>query len=209
MINRILSIAMALLATVVGLYPALYFIVKERFGLLLSKDDALLKNTGWNTGFYTHITFGGLALLIGWIQFSNKLRTKKPTLHRQIGKVYVISVLLSAVAAMYISFYATSGFIAAFGFFLLGAVWFFSTLKAYVDIRNGRINSHQAMMIYSYAACMAAVTLRIYLPILQNIFNPLIGYRIDAWLCWVPNIMVAWLINRNIYRKRTTLLAAA
>ena len=53
-------------------------------------------------------------------------------------------------------------------------------------------------MIYSYAACFAAVTLRIWLPILLKIFGDfIIAYSIVAWLCWVPNIIVANLIVRK------------
>jgi len=58
-------------------------------------------------------------------------------------------------------------------------------------------------MIFSYAACFAAVTLRVWLPLLtiaMGEFNS--AYRIVAWLCWVPNLIVAFLIVRN-KRKHT------
>ena len=60
------------------------------------------------------------------------------------------------------------------------------------------IESLGKFMIFSFAACFAAVTLRIWLPILTSImgeFNS--AYRIVAWLCWVPNIIVAFFIVRN------------
>jgi hypothetical protein len=55
------------------------------------------------------------------------------------------------------------------------------------------------MMIYSYAACFAAVTLRIWLPLLISITGDFfIAYPIVAWLCWVPNLIVANLIVKSM-----------
>lgn len=127
---------MAFFAIIVGLYPAIYFIVQERiFGLLSTKSSELLANTLWNIGFYTHIIFGGIALLVGWMQFNKKLLQKKSSLHRFIGKIYVVSVLLSALAGIGIGFTATGGWIASVGFIGLGTVWFTTTWQAYVKIR--------------------------------------------------------------------------
>lgn len=46
-------------------------------------------------------------------------------------------------------------------------------------------------MLYSYAACFGALTLRILLPMLIILFQDYIAaYRLVAWLCWVPNLLV-------------------
>ncbi len=144
------------MATLVGLYPFIYFFINRKFGLLQSKSDATLNNVFWNIEFYMQITLGGLALLIGWTQFRVKQRTNNLKLHRQIGKVYVIASLLSAVAGIYIALYATGGTIASLGFICLGIIWFYTTLRAYIEINNRRIDKHQKMMIYSYAACFSS-----------------------------------------------------
>jgi uncharacterized membrane protein len=159
MAKKISTITIAVLASLVGLYPAIYFFVNRKFGLLQSKSDAVLSNIVWNIEFYTHITLGGLALLIGWIQFRKRFREKNLNLHRTIGKIYVAAALLSAAAGMYIAFFATGGIIASLGFMSLAVIWFYSTITAFIEIRNGRIERHQRMMVYSYAACFAAVTL--------------------------------------------------
>lgn len=202
MFKQSLWILFAVLAIAIGLYPAIYFLIDREFGLLASKNDELLNNIYWNAGFYTHITLGGLALLIGWTQFSTKWREARLSIHRNVGKVYVGAALLSALAAIYISFYSTGGLIASLGFFSLGCIWFLTTLQAFLTVRKGNITQHQTMMIYSYAACFAAVTLRIWLPLLvmwYQDFEP--AYRVVAWLCWVPNLMVAWLIVRRVHRQ--------
>jgi uncharacterized membrane protein len=203
MTKKALWILFATFAIIIGLYPTLYFVFDKKFGLLNSKSDELLNSIFWNSGFYIHIVLGGLALLIGWIQFSSKMRAKRIILHRQIGKVYVISSLLSGLASLYVAFYSTGGPIASLGFACLGVLWFYTTLRAYLDIKKGMTDSHEKMMIYSYALCFAAVTLRIWLPILVillNAFTP--AYRIVAWLCWVPNLLVAFLIVKRMEKRR-------
>ena len=198
MIKKISWILFVTMAIAIGLYPGIYFLIPREFGLLSSKKPELLNSIFWNIGFYTHIILGGLALLIGWIQFSSKLRARNLKLHKQVGKLYLIAVFLSSVAGIYIGFNATGGFISSLGFISLGIIWFYNTLMAYLHIRNKQIEQHQKMMIYSYAACFAAVTLRIWLPFLTMIFGDFNkAYVIVAWLCWVPNILVAKLIIRR------------
>jgi len=189
-------IVLGILATCIGLYPIIYFLIDRQFGLLGSKSEELLSDTIWNTGFYGHIILGGLALLIGWLQFSEKIRIYNIGLHRKIGITYVIAVLISGVCGLYIGFYATGGIVSQLGFISLGLVWLSTTIIAFNAAKNSNINLHEKMMIYSYAACFAAVTLRIWLPMLTTLFEGdfIKAYRIVAWLCWVPNIIFAYFI---------------
>lgn len=191
--NKIAWGIFAFLAIGVGLYPLMYWLISEPFGLLLGKTAELLESQVWNIGFYGHISFGGLALLTGWSQFSKKIRSRNLKLHRNLGKVYTLSAIISGICGVYIGFFATGGLIASLGFISLGVIWLYTTLKAYFAIRAKDISLHQGMMVYSYAACFAAVTLRMWLPLLTIVFGEfLIAYRIVAWLCWVPNMIFAY-----------------
>ena len=194
MIKKFIGILISVLAIVVGLYPAIYLFIDRKFGLLASKTNELLADPVWNFTFYTHIYLGGLALLIGWTQFSSKLRNKNIALHRMTGKVYVVSVLISSITGIYIGIFATGGLISSMGFICLGVIWFYTTLMAFIYIRSKQTLQHQKMMIYSYAACFAGVTLRLWLSVLTSIFGDFINaYTIVAWLCWVPNLLlVEW-----------------
>ncbi len=205
--NKLAWFVFAFLAIGVSLYPLLYIYYGFEgtdVGLRQSKSLELLASTLWNIGFYGHIIFGGIALFTGWSQFSKKLRTKRLQLHRNLGKIYVGSVLLSGLCGVGIAFFATGGWIPALGFTLLGLVWLYTTISAYTAIRKGDLSLHQGMMIYSYAACFAAVTLRLWLPLLQFVLGEfLIAYKIVAWLCWVPNILFASFL---VKRKRLPLI---
>src|SRR6186713_473514 len=131
MISKILRILMAALAVFVGLYPVKYFFDGRNFGLLQLKAEAVLTDPFWNIGFYSHIIPGGIALLIGWMQFNEKIRTKRLIWHRTTGIVYVSAALVSSLAGIYIACYATGGIIASSGFMCLGLFWFYSTYKGY------------------------------------------------------------------------------
>lgn len=197
-----------ILAIIIGLYPGLYFVLDRKFGLLGSKTDGLLKNVYWNTGFYIHIIFSGIALLAGWPQFSQKFRQNHLPLHRKIGKLYVLSALAGAAGGFYIAFYATGGIIASSGFICLAIIWFSSTLSAYLNIKKGHVIQHEKMMVYSYAVCFAAVTLRIWLPVLMMITKDFTkSYLIVAWLCWIPNLVFAsWRVRKiSMAGLRTTI----
>ena len=197
--NQVAWFVFAFLAIGVGLYPLFYVFGGREMGLLLGKSETLLSNNLWNIGFYGHIIFGGLALLTGWSQFSKKLRARRLNLHRRLGKIYISAAFISGICAVYIGFYATGGWVASIGFILLGLIWLYTTFAAYRAILKKDIQLHQGMMIYSYAACFAAVTLRLWLPFLVFFFGEfLVAYKIVAWLCWVPNMFfAAYLVKRK------------
>ena len=74
--NKVAWVVFVLLAIGIGLYPLIYIFATEDFGILMNKSNDLLSNTVWKIAFYGHISFGGLALLVGWSQFIRKLRAK-------------------------------------------------------------------------------------------------------------------------------------
>lgn len=153
--------------------------------------------------FYTHVFFGGLALLSGTIQTVFTLRKWK--VHRVIGKFYVLGVLLSGTSGLYIAVYASAGLIAQSGFFTLGLLWLYTTVMAFVHIKSGRKEQHRQWIIRSMALTFAAITLRLWLPsfmIAGMEFNS--AYPIIAWLCWLPNIVVAefYLIYSKIKTRK-------
>ena len=193
-------IPFAFLAIAVGLYPLVYYLLDMHDkGLLQSKPAALIANPAWHLAFYIHISFGGIALLTGWSQFSPRLRGRYLTLHRWLGRIYLIAVGFASLAGLYMSFFATGGIICSTGFGILALLWLGTAIQAYTSIRRLDIHRHRDWMIINYSLTFAAVTLRIWLPLLQMVvFHDFIpAYRVVSWLCWVPNLAVAGLIIRG------------
>lgn len=198
MLKKLLWILLAVLAVIIGLYPGLFFMGEKRVGILKAKPEALFSNLFWHISFYVHIVSGGLALLCGWIQFNAAIRSKCIAFHRRTGTLYICTALLSAPSGFCIAFYATGGLPVALGFMSLSATWFYTTLMAYRSIRKGRVLQHRNNMIYSYACCFAAVTLRLWMPLLVPVFgNFKAAYIFIAWWCWIPNLAVAYWLTRT------------
>lgn len=203
MSKKVLWFCFAFFAICIGLYPLIYFITEIPGGLLTSKSAELLKSTAWWTAFYLHISFGGLSLLVGWSQFSAAFRTKHLTLHRNLGKLFILSVFLSGLSAFYLSFFATAGWVSSWGFGTLAILWLGTTLISFIHIKNKRIEEHKQWMIRAYALTFAAVSLRLWMPVFLAGFQMdfMDAYPIIAWICWVPNFLVAELIIWRIKTK--------
>jgi hypothetical protein len=165
----------------VGLYPVAYLFSS---GVLATKPVELLATMVYKPGFYLHISFGGLALLTGWSQFSKSFRSRNLNFHRTLGKTYLISVLISGLCGLYIAFYAMGGIVPQVGFGGLAMAWLFTSSSAYRSIRSKDIDSHEKWMIRSYALTFAAVTLRLWIPTFAVAGMEFVeAYRIIAWLC--------------------------
>jgi hypothetical protein len=198
----ILYVPLILLILLIACYPLKFFLADGKVGILNMKGDGLLNDWVWKTFFYMHITFGGVALLVGWTQFTKYLRERYRIIHRAIGKVYVLAVYASVAGVAYIGFYAEGGTVAFLGFMTGGFLWMYTTIHAYLNIKKGHVLKHQQFMIYSYAICLGAVTLRIWLPLLVAFTNNFVfSYQLVSWISWSPNLIVAWFIAKQVEYK--------
>ena len=148
-----------------------------------------------------HAGFSLTALALGPFQFFKGLRERRRSLHRRMGTVYVIACLGGGLAGLILAFGATTGPISTAGFGLLAIVWVFTTSRAWLAARARRLAEHERWMIRSFALTLAAVTLRLYLPVVmigQLPYDP--AYRAISFLCWVPNLIVAELLIRRWFR---------
>ncbi|MEX0964583.1 MAG: DUF2306 domain-containing protein [Pseudohongiellaceae bacterium] len=155
------------------------------------------------TGVALHFIAGGIVLMVGALQFNASLRAKYPHIHRMLGRLYVTGCLIGGFAGLYLAFYSTGGIVSHWGFGMLAVSWIVTTSMAYRHIRAGNVRIHQDWMIRSYALTLAAVTLRVYLPISQmSGYDFEEAYQAIAWLCWVPNLIIAeWFIIPLSNRK--------
>ena len=155
----------------------------------------------WKIAFYTHVFTIIFALLAGFTQFSSFLLQKHKRLHRVMGKIYVYDILfVNFPAAMVMSVYANGLWPTKTAFVILDCLWFYFTLKAVTAIKKRDILAHKRFMVRSYALTLSAITLRTWKIIILSIVyvDPLHLYMIDAWMGFVPNLLMAeWLISRG------------
>lgn len=146
-----------------------------------------------------HAASAATALLLGPLQFLSTLRRRRPFLHRMIGRFYVVGCASGGLSGLVLAIGVSSGPITGLGFGALGGMWLVTTGVALRRILSGDVASHRCWMIRSFALTLAAVTLRLYLPLSTVLgFDFLDSYRAIAWLCWVPNLLVAeWYLRRR------------
>lgn len=151
-------------------------------------------------GILAHVFASAVALALGPMQFSASLRRDKPWLHRWTGRVYLaVGVLVGGLAGLYMAQHAFGGLVAKLGFSFLAVGWLLTGMCAFMSIRRGAVAAHRKWMIRNFSLTFAAVTLRLYLPAsLAAGVTFEQAYPFIAWLCWVPNILVAeWLFNNK------------
>jgi uncharacterized membrane protein len=144
-------------------------------------------------GLRVHIAASGFAMILGAFQFLKPLRRKAPSLHRWMGRGYILACTIGGLAGGTIALYSTAGPIAGWGFFMLAVLWVPFTLLALAAAMRKDFSAHERWMIRSFALTFGAVTLRLQLPIGPMLTGGdfLAAYVWIAWLAWVPNLIVA------------------
>lgn len=145
-----------------------------------------------------HVACAATALLIAPVQFLPKLRARLGSLHRWIGRIYALACIVGGVAGFVLALGASTGPVSTAGFGSLAILWIATTAMGWRLAMRRDFARHRAWMIRSFALTFAAVTLRLYLPLMM--LTPIgfeDGYRAISFLCWVPNLAVAELYLRR------------
>ncbi|MFK8012054.1 MAG: DUF2306 domain-containing protein, partial [Marinicellaceae bacterium] len=165
---------------------AFYFLFQQ----INPHNDFMVKFSNAGLEVPAHFFGGGLALLLVPFQLSKKLRTYSIKTHRTIGMIYTMAVLFGSVSGFIMSFNATGGLIAEWGFRMLAILWFSTTFLAIKYAIAGNIVLHKIWIYRSIAFTSAAITLRIFLGLGLGYFHLpfLTVYVPTAWLCWLINV---------------------
>jgi uncharacterized membrane protein YozB (DUF420 family) len=143
-----------------------------------------------------HVAGAVVALVLGSLQFLPALRRGSGPPHRWIGRVYVMGCLVGGGAGLILAPGSHAGPIASAGFGGLAIAWIAVNLLGWRAAVRGRFEDHRRWMIRSWALTLAAVTLRLYLPLVMVLELPFLPwYRAISFLAWVPNLIAAelWL----------------
>jgi hypothetical protein len=155
-----------------------------------------------------HITGAATALLVGPLQFLPWIRRKHRGVHRWLGRVYVVGCLIGGAGGLVVAFGSTAGPIATAGFGSLAVIWIVCNVQGWRMALARRFDVHRAWMIRSFALTFAAVTLRLYVPLIPLTgFSFVEGYRAVSFLAWIPNLIAAELYIRGVFNFRRERLA--
>jgi len=142
---------------------------------------------------YVHVFASSVALIFGPFQFMDGLRARRIELHRWMGRLYLgVGVLAGGLAGLHMAFTAFGGLVSQLGFGGLAVAWLYTGFRAYAAIRAKDVATHRRWMVRNFALAFGAVTLRLWLPGSVAAGIPFeLAYPAIAWLCWVPNLVVA------------------
>jgi uncharacterized membrane protein len=104
-----------------------------------------------------HTLAGTLALLIGPINFSSRIRQRHLKLHRILGRIYVISVFVGSFTGIALA----AGRPGLPGTSMQAAAWMVCTTAALITARNRQITQHRQWMARSYAVTFTFVSSRV------------------------------------------------
>lgn len=200
------GIYMLLCAAIFGmlLTIAQYATGSTTIGFLQFKQE-YINITVWRISFYVHVFSSIFVLLAGLTQFSTFILVNHKGLHRFFGKLYVANILfINFPAGMIMAVYANGQLPSKIAFIILDVLWFAFTLKAFTAVKRRDFTSHEKFMIRSFALTLSAITLRTWKLVLTNTtsLSSESIYIMDAWLGFVPNLLVAeWIIYRKFKSK--------
>jgi uncharacterized membrane protein len=141
-----------------------------------------------------HMICGFIALCIGPLQFSSRLRQGNIKRHRLLGKIYICAVIAGAIG----------GYLLVWGDYLpfglsvdvLASLWLITAVIAFIAARKRQITQHRQWMIRSYAVTFFFVVDRV--PFEFSAFHPSQAGNV----CWIltlcilailiPDIAFAW-----------------
>jgi len=111
-----------------------------------------------------HGIAGACALLLGPMQFSDRLRQRHLQFHRIVGRIYVAGVFIAGPLGFYIQYFEERmGGTRSFS--IAGAVdatlWMFTTGIALAFVMKGHVQQHRQWMTRSFAVALVFLEVRV------------------------------------------------
>ena len=171
--------------------------------LRIKQDE--IQHFHYKIAFFSHVYTSIFLIAFGWIQFSKYIRKKYNKLHKQIGKFYIIIILLfSGPSGLIISYYANGGLISQIAFIILSVLWMLFTYLSFYYAKKLDFKKHQKFAIRSFALTLSAISLRLFKFIIVFLFQPLPmdTYRIVSWLGWTFNLLLAEILIIYLFKNK-------
>jgi uncharacterized membrane protein len=160
--RRIVLRSEYLLFAIWGLMLA-YVLPHDESFLINRSDPAWHHYQSFKWWLLPHGIAGACALLLGPMQFSDRLRQQYAKLHRVVGRIYVGGVAIAGPLGFYIQFFqersgATRSFSVAAA--VDAALWMITTGIAFAFILAGKVQAHRQWMVRSFAVALVFLEVR-------------------------------------------------
>jgi len=141
-----------------------YVIPHDESFLVHPKDPIWQHYEPFKWWLLPHGIAGACTLLLGPMQFSDRLRERFRRLHRAVGRIYVAGVFVAGPLGFYIQYFQErmgdprSFSIAAA---VDAALWMTTTAIAMVFILEGKVREHRQWMTRSFAVALVFLEVRV------------------------------------------------
>lgn len=141
-----------------------------------------------------HGIAGACALLLGPMQFSERLRQRYTKLHRVVGRIYVGGVFVAGPLGFYIQFFEerlgmTRSFSVAAA--VDATLWMTTTAIAMAFILKGKVQQHRQWMTRSYAVAIVFLEVRVFLGLTGLETKGPAVVETVVWSCLAFSLLVA------------------
>src|SRR6266436_4564590 len=183
-----------LLFAFIGLMLAYVLRHNEHF-LIDAKDPKWVHIHPFRWYLLPHGIMAACALLLGPMQFSDRLRQRFAKFHRVVGRFYVAGVFIGAPLGFYIQYYEERmGGARSFSFaaFTDAAIWMLTTAIAMYFILNGKVQQHRQWMTRSFAVAIVFLEVRVVLGVtgLGKVANGAFDETV-VWACVAFSLLFA------------------
>lgn len=189
--------------------------------VLLTRDRTLLDSQSFLRRRYApfvalmfaHGIPGALALLLGPLQFSSRLRQRFIRFHRAIGRIYVGCTFIAAPLAIAVSILIPNpGLLPAT--LVHSSCWIVTTATALYCVLTGRIQQHREWMMRSYPFAAVFVITRTFgqIPAIHRMGaagNVAVVWTSIAVAGILPSFIIAWQSMPPRKRAAKTLISTA
>lgn len=174
-----------------------YVIPHDESFLVDSKDPMWQHYAPFKWWLLPHGIAGACALLLGPMQFSDRLRSRFRQLHRVVGRIYVAGVFVAAPLGLYIQYFEERmGSHRSFSIAAAAdaALWLTTTAIALVFVLRGKVQEHRQWMTRSFAVAIVFLEGRVIggLGGWENLGAP--ANETILWVCLTFSILSADLV---------------
>jgi uncharacterized membrane protein len=190
----------------------LAYVLRHNESFLIHRNDPVWHHyQPFKWWLLPHGVAGACALLLGPMQFSDRLRRRFTKLHRVVGRIYVGAVLIVAPLGAYIQYFEERmGEPRSFSIATLvdAALLMLTTAIAFAFILKGKVQQHRQWMTRSFAVALVFLEVRVILGVTgwENLGTPAV--ETVVWSCLAFSILAADIVLQFQELRRTRPVSA-
>lgn len=173
-----------------------------------------------------HLIPALLFVLLVPLQFVSSLRRRHPKFHRWTGRVVMASGVVIGTSALWLSVHPAGGLVESTATVSFGCFFLFSLVKAWIHIRNRRVEFHREWVLRMTAIALGVATTRPIMGVFfatsrlsgltpQQFFGPAMWLGLsstylagEAWIRYTRRVKAAGSTSANTNPSRSTISPA-